>query len=59
MRAYSGARIHRRKVTPDLQSQLQEVLGPAYRVDRELGGAGMSRVFVASDVWTMELKKKQ
>lgn len=46
-------------MTPDLQSQLQEVLGPAYRVDRELGGAGMSRVFVASDVWTMELKKKQ
>jgi serine/threonine-protein kinase len=37
-------------VTSDLQSQLQEVLGPAYRIDRELGGAGMSRVFVATEI---------
>ena len=37
-------------MTSDLQSQLQELLGTAYRVDRELGGAGMSRVFVATDV---------
>jgi serine/threonine-protein kinase len=36
-------------VTSDLQSQLQEVLGTAYRIDRELGGAGMSRVFVATE----------
>jgi len=36
-------------VTSDLQAQLQEVLGTAYRVDRELGGAGMSRVFVATE----------
>jgi serine/threonine-protein kinase len=36
-------------VNSDLQAQLQEVLGTAYRVDRELGGAGMSRVFVATD----------
>ncbi|MGK2963298.1 MAG: protein kinase domain-containing protein, partial [Gemmatimonadaceae bacterium] len=28
----------------------QEVLGTAYRIDRELGGAGMSRVFVATEV---------
>ena len=34
----------------DLQNQLQEVLGSAYRIDRELGGAGMSRVFVATEV---------
>src|SRR5436190_361959 len=27
----------------DLLNQLQEILAPAYRVDRELGGAGMSR----------------
>jgi serine/threonine-protein kinase len=33
----------------DLQQQLQEVLGAAYRIDRELGGAGMSRVFVATE----------
>lgn len=36
-------------MTSDLQSQLQEVLGTAYRIDRELGGAGMSRVFVATE----------
>jgi eukaryotic-like serine/threonine-protein kinase len=33
----------------DLRVQLQEVLGSAYRIDRELGGAGMSRVFVATE----------
>ena len=37
-------------MTSDLQNQLQEILGSAYRVDRELGGAGMSRVFVATEV---------
>ena len=36
-------------VSSDLQSQLQEVLGTAYHVDRELGGGGMSRVFVATE----------
>ena len=30
-----------------LRALLQEVLGGAYRVERELGGGGMSRVFVA------------
>ena len=34
----------------DLREQLQEVLGSAYRIERELGGAGMSRVFVAEEV---------
>ena len=37
-------------MTSDLQNQLQEILGSAYRVDRELGGAGMSRVFVATEL---------
>jgi Tol biopolymer transport system component len=37
-------------VTSDLQNQLQEILGTSYRIDRELGGAGMSRVFVATEV---------
>ena len=36
-------------MSSDLQSQLQQVLGTAYHVDRELGGAGMSRVFVATE----------
>src|SRR5256885_1346519 len=35
---------------PDLREQLQQTLGDAYRVERELPGAGMSRVFVAQDV---------
>jgi eukaryotic-like serine/threonine-protein kinase len=34
---------------PDLPQQLQEHLGSAYHVERELGGGGMSRVFVAED----------
>src|SRR2546423_8619250 len=34
---------------PDLREQLQQTLGDAYRVERELGGGGMSRVFVARE----------
>jgi len=34
----------------DLRSQLQTALGSAYILERELGGGGMSRVFVATDV---------
>ena len=34
----------------DLRERLQSVLGDVYRVDRELGGGGMSRVFVAHDL---------
>lgn len=33
-----------------LASRLQEALGAAYRIERELGGGGMSRVFVAHEV---------
>src|SRR5206468_1306847 len=33
----------------DLRTQLQFALGDAYRVDRELGSGGMSRVFVAEE----------
>ena len=33
----------------DLQEQLQAALGGTYRVERELGGGGMSRVFVATE----------
>ena len=33
----------------DLQSRLQASLGEAYQIDRELGGGGMSRVFLARD----------
>jgi len=32
-----------------LRDQLQESLGSNYRLDRELGGGGMSRVFVATE----------
>jgi TolB-like protein len=33
----------------DLQSRLQAALGEAYQIERELGGGGMSRVFVARE----------
>src|SRR5438128_9695418 len=33
----------------DLRDQLQLTLGGAYTLDRELGGGGMSRVFVADE----------
>jgi serine/threonine protein kinase len=33
----------------DLRGQLQEALGTSYVLERELGGGGMSRVFVAED----------
>ncbi|HET8762203.1 MAG TPA: serine/threonine-protein kinase, partial [Gemmatimonadales bacterium] len=34
----------------DLRSELEQHLGSAYILGRELGGGGMSRVFVADDV---------
>src|SRR5262249_51158646 len=40
------ARSH---VTSELRDALQQSLGTAYTVERELGGGGMSRVFVATD----------
>ena len=36
-------------MTGDVRTQLQATLGAAYTVERELGGGGMSRVFVATD----------
>src|SRR5437870_11990387 len=33
----------------DLQARLQSVLGDAYTVERELGGGGMSRLFLATE----------
>jgi serine/threonine-protein kinase len=34
----------------DLQDVLRSSLGPGYRIERELGGGGMSRVFLATDM---------
>ena len=36
-------------MTADLRGQLQATLGTAYTLERELGGGGMSRVFVATE----------
>jgi serine/threonine protein kinase/tetratricopeptide (TPR) repeat protein len=36
-------------MTSDLRDSLQAALGDTYRIDRELGGGGMSRVFVAEE----------
>lgn len=33
----------------DLRDRLQSTLGSAYTIDRELGGGGMSRVFLAHE----------
>jgi tetratricopeptide (TPR) repeat protein/tRNA A-37 threonylcarbamoyl transferase component Bud32 len=40
----------RPKPMTDLRGQLQSTLGLAYTLERELGGGGMSRVFVARDM---------
>jgi len=37
-------------VAPELREQLQAHLGSAYTIERELGGGGMSRVFLAQEV---------
>jgi tetratricopeptide (TPR) repeat protein len=34
----------------DLQDRLQEAISDTYRIERELGGGGMSRVFLAEEV---------
>src|SRR5260370_16498620 len=34
----------------DLREQLQTTLSDAYRLERELGGGGMSRVFLAEEL---------
>jgi serine/threonine-protein kinase len=36
-------------VTSDFSAHLQQILGSDYTIERELGGGGMSRVFVAQD----------
>jgi eukaryotic-like serine/threonine-protein kinase len=36
-------------VTQDVRSQLQQTLGASYSIERELGGGGMSRVFLAEE----------
>jgi len=37
-------------MAPELREQVQVHLGNAYTIERELGGGGMSRVFLAQDV---------
>ena len=34
----------------DLRAALQQSLGTGFRIERELGGGGMSRVFLATDI---------
>ena len=34
----------------ELRARLQSALGDSYRIERELGGGGMSRVFLAQEV---------
>ena len=44
-----AARGHISGVNTDLQDQLQATLSGTYALDRELGGGGMSRVFLAEE----------
>ena len=37
-------------MTDTLQDQLSRALGGAYRLERELGGGGMSRIFLATEI---------
>ena len=39
-----------RSLTNELMDRLVRALGPDYRIERELGGGGMSRVFLAEDL---------
>src|SRR5262245_16258682 len=41
--------LHETVVAPDLGAYLQSALGDTYRIERELGGGGMSRVFLARE----------
>ena len=42
----SSGREHR---VADLQARLQAAVGDAYHIERELGGGGMSRLFLATE----------
>ena len=42
-------KTHGIRVTQELHDQLQKALGAAYTITTELGGGGMSRVFVARE----------
>jgi eukaryotic-like serine/threonine-protein kinase len=46
---FEGALDDGRRVTTDLRSYLEERLSVMYSVERELGGGGMSRVFLARE----------
>src|SRR5687767_15828200 len=43
------ARHRQAPVSDQLRDRLQSSLGAAYTLERELGGGGMARVFVATD----------
>ncbi len=49
-RGHSGPPPGGDVLTDTLRDQLKRALGDAYTLDRELGGGGMSRVFVATEV---------
>ena len=45
----SWARRTARRLVSDLRSRLEAALGASYAIERELGGGGMSRVFLAEE----------
>jgi hypothetical protein len=40
---------HPGALTTDLRTQLQSAVGNTYAIEREIGGGGMSRVFLATE----------
>src|ERR671939_204421 len=47
--AYVCSCLPRGPMSIDLQARLQSTFGTAYSLERELGGGGMARVFVATE----------
>lgn len=50
VRAFLGVSTRRSAPVDSLRDSIERSLGATYTVDRELGGGGMSRVFVARDL---------
>ncbi len=48
-RLYIRGSLQEGVLSPDLKEQLQRTLGDNYTIERELGGGGMSRVFLAHE----------
>lgn len=46
----SGVTTREHSLTDDIRDRLERSLGTTYRIERELGGGGMSRTYVATEI---------